>query len=342
LSEHRELIGEPPPVEPEVYEDRSRSVLSHNDSPDVGFSWSVNPYRGCFHACAYCYARTTHEYLGLGAGTDFDRKIFVKKDAPELLARAFQKRSWRGELVAFSGVTDCYQPVEAAYKLTRGCLTVCLSHRNPVGVITKSSLIRRDADLLGALAREASAMVWLTIPFLDEDAARIVEPGAPTIRKRFETMELLAKSGVPVGIGIAPVIPGLNDSDIPGLLKEAQARGARRAFHQMLRLPGSVQEVFLHRIREGLPLRAGKIERQIRVARGGGLNETRFGVRHSGRGKMWDAVEQTWRIWTRRLGFNAPQPPKESTFRRPAGAVGAPQLEFAFDEAPRADSPSDA
>ncbi|MGH2570812.1 MAG: PA0069 family radical SAM protein, partial [bacterium] len=155
LSQHRELLGEPPPAELEVWEDSSKSILSENDSPDVGFRWSVNPYRGCFHACAYCYARRTHEYLGLGAGTDFERKILVKPRAPELLDAAFRKPSWRGELVAFSGVTDCYQPLEASWKLTRGCLEVCVRWENPVVVVTKSQLVRRDVDLLKQLADRA-------------------------------------------------------------------------------------------------------------------------------------------------------------------------------------------
>src|SRR3989338_2803363 len=147
LTEHRELLGEPPSAALEIYEDQSQSILSHNNSPDIGFRWSVNPYRGCFHACAYCYARPTHEYFGFGAGTDFERKIFVKRHAPALLEQAFRKRSWQGEQVVFSGVTDCYQPLEAAWKLTQGCLEVCRDFHNPAAIITKSSLIRRDVEL---------------------------------------------------------------------------------------------------------------------------------------------------------------------------------------------------
>ncbi|MBI3458047.1 MAG: PA0069 family radical SAM protein [Candidatus Rokubacteria bacterium] len=331
LTEHRELLGEPPVAELEVYEDHSKSILSRNNSPDIGFRWSVNPYRGCFMSCAYCYARPTHEYFGFGAGTDFERKIFVKPRAPHLLEQAFRRRSWERELVAFSGVTDCYQPLEAAWKLTRGCLEVCLAFRNPVAVITKSLLIRRDAELLAALAREAQASVALSIPFLDEDVARAVEPGAPTIRRRFETMELLAKAGVPVGIGVAPLIPGLNDDAIPGLLKEAKRRGAQFAFHTLLRLPGSVKAVFFHRLQEQLPLRAARIEHRIRETRAGRLSDSRFGRRHHGEGAYWDAIEQLWRLWTRRLGFDKdaddePEPP--STFRRPSPPD--PQLEFAW------------
>ena len=331
LTEHRELLGEPPAAELEVYEDESKSILSHNDSPDIGFRWSVNPYRGCFHACAYCYARPTHEYFGFGAGTDFERRIFVKRNAPELLEEAFRRRSWQGERIVFSGVTDCYQPLEAAWKLTQGCLEVCVKYRNPAGIITKSLLIRRDADLLAALAREADCSVSISIPFRDEEIARKIEPGAPTIRRRFETMEILAKAGVPVGIGIAPIIPGLNDADIPDLLKEARRRGASFAFHTLLRLPGSVKAVFFHRLREQLPLRVKRIEHRIRETREGKLYDSRFGRRHQGQGTYWDAIEQAWEVWTKRLGFGRDEEdeaPQRRTFRRPAEAE--PQLEFTF------------
>ena len=330
LTEHRELLGEPPTAELEVYEDRSRSILSRNDSPDLGFRWSVNPYRGCFHACSYCYARPTHEYFGFGAGTDFERKIFVKPRAPQLLEEAFLRPSWMGERVIFSGVTDCYQPLEAAWELTRQCLEVCRAFHNPVGVITKSLLVRRDADLLAALAREADASVSLSIPFLDERVARIIEPGAPTINRRFETMAILAEAGVPVGIGVAPIIPSLNDADIPGLLKEAKRCGARFAFKTLLRLPGSVKAAFFHRLREGLPLQASKIEHRIRETREGRLSDSRFGHRHHGEGEYWELIEQTWELWTRRLGFQETDEelPKPPSFRRPPHRT--PQLEFAF------------
>jgi len=350
LTEHRELLGEPPVADLELYEDESQSILSRNDSPDLGFRWSVNPYRGCFHACAYCYARPTHEYFGFGAGTDFERKLFVKRRAPQLLEQAFRQSSWQGELVVFSGVTDCYQPLEAAWRLTRGCLAVCLAFRNPVAVVTKSLLVRRDVELLAALAREAQASVALSIPFLNEDIARLVEPGAPTIRRRFETMEILAQAGVPVGIGVAPVIPGLNDADIPGLLKAAKRCGAQFAFRTLLRLPGSVKEVFFHRLREQMPLRAARIEHRIREVRGGRLSDSRFGHRHHGDGEYWKSLDQVWELWTRRLGFHrrglSPEgtvpdlcdpplgtipdlrelPERPSTFRRPPGA----QLEFSW------------
>ncbi len=278
-----------------------------------------------------CYARPTHEYFGFGAGTDFERKIFIKRNAPALLEQAFRRKSWQGERVVFSGVTDCYQPLEAAWQLTRGCLEVCRDFRNPVALITKSALVRRDVDVLAALAHEAQASVSISIAFLDEAIARLMDPGAPTIRKRFETMRLLADAGIPVGIGIAPIIPGLNDSDIPSLLRQAKRCGASYAFKTLLRLPGSVKEVFFHRLREALPLRAAKIEHRLREARDGALYDHRFGHRHHGSGAYWDVIEQQWQLWTKRLGFageDADEPPP-STFRRPPQR--SPQLEFAWD-----------
>lgn len=331
LTEHRELLGEPPPIELEVYEDQSVSILSRNDSPDLGFRWSVNPYRGCFHGCTYCYARPTHEYVGFGSGTDFERKIVVKPRAPELLEEAFRRPSWRGELVVFSGVTDCYQPLEAAWKLTRGCLDVCRAFRNPAAIVTKSLLIRRDLDLLTALGREAQVSVALSIPFLEEAVARLVEPYAPTIRKRFETMRVLADAGIPVGIGVAPIIPGLNDSDIPSLLQEAKRCGAQFAFRVLLRLPGSVKAVFFHRLREAMPLKASRIEHRIRETRGGRLYDHRFGSRHTGEGAYWETIDQVWKLWVKRLGLDRPEDEhlsRSSTFRRPLQHT--PQLEFSW------------
>ena len=230
----------------------------------------------------------------------------------------------------FSGVTDCYQPLEAAWKLTRGCLEVCLAFRNPVGMITKSLLIRRDAELLAQLAREAEVSVSVSIPFADEAIARAIEPGAPTITRRFETMRILADAGVPVGIGIAPIIPGVNDSHIPALLSEAKRCGARFAFHTLLRLPGSVKAVFFHRLQEALPLAAAKIEHRIRETRQGKLSDSRFGHRHAGEGEYWDMIERAWAVWTKRVGFDQDEEdaPTRSTFRRPP--TQTPQLEFTW------------
>src|SRR5207247_6255856 len=240
LTDSVEVIGEPPEAQLEVFEENeTRSIISHNDSPDVAFDYSVNCYRGCIHGCTYCFSRPTHEYLGYGAGTDFERKIVAKVRAPELLRKELMHASWKGDELVFSFTSDTYLPLEAHYKLTRGCLEVCLEFRNPVGLITKSALIRRDIDVLRELAREASLGVFFTIPFTDRESARAVEPFAPLPDARFHAMADLAAAGIPVGIGIAPVIPGLTN-DIPDLLKRAKEAGATHAFINMLRFPGSV------------------------------------------------------------------------------------------------------
>ena len=222
-----EYLEGAPEMRLEVYVDGTRNILSKNDSPDVGFTWSVNPYRGCFHACAYCYARPTHEYLSFGAGTDFDRKIVIKPNAPALLRAAFGKKSWRRETVVFSGVTDCYQPLEASYRLTRGCLEVCVERQNPAAIITKSALVERDVDLLAELGRVAASHVTVSIPFWDAEKARAIEPYVPTPARRLRVIETLARAGISVGVNVAPIIPGLNDQDIPKIL--AAAREAGRA-----------------------------------------------------------------------------------------------------------------
>lgn len=299
-----EYLEEPPPdVRLEVYEDHSRKILATNDSPDVGFSWSVNPYRGCFHACAYCYARPSHEYLSFGAGTDFDRKIVVKPRAPELLREAFDKKSWKFETVVFSGVTDCYQPLEASYRLTRRCLEVCLLYGNPVGIITKAPLIERDAELLEALARGPGAHVTVSIPFWDQDKARAIEPYVATPHRRLRIIETLAARGIHVGVNVAPVIPGLNDQDIPRVLTAARDAGARSANFVLLRLPGSVKEVFESRLRASLPLQAERVLHRIRETRGGRLYDPRFGVRGRGEGPISDSIETLFRATARRLGL---------------------------------------
>lgn len=302
-SHHRELLEPARAAKLMVYGDETREILSRNDSPDLPFRWSVNPYRGCFHACAYCYARPSHEYWGFGAGTDFDSKIIVKEDAPRLLRLAFDKPSWRGELIVFSGNTDCYQPLEASYGLTRACLDVCSAYRNPVGIITKGALVLRDIDVLARLRRDAWIRVYFSIPFSSDDIARKVEPHAPSITKRFEAMKALADAGISTGISIAPVIPGLNEDDIPDLLDRARRAGACTATHILLRLPGSVEPVFLERMKEAFPERIGKITSRLREVRGGALTEGEFFRRHTGKGVYWEMIERLFGLAKRRAGF---------------------------------------
>jgi DNA repair photolyase len=305
ISRHVEWLEEPPVAELVVYEEEAKSILAENDSPDVGFRWSVNPYRGCQHACAYCYARPSHQYLSFGAGTDFDRRIVVKVNAPELLALELSSRSWKKESVVFSGNTDCYQPLEASYELTRRCLEVCLARGNPIGMVTKGALVRRDIDVLSRLSERCGAHVSITIPFLDESTARKIEPGAPTPNKRFETLRALSQAGIPTGIAIAPVIPGLNDKDVAGLLERAKEAGAKSAFMTLVRLSGEVLPVFRERLQETMPESAKKIESAILDVRGGRMNNSEFHERMSGKGPRWEAIEKLFEIHVRRLGLNA-------------------------------------
>jgi len=322
-----EWLGEPPPAELEVYEEEARRALAKNESPDVGFRWSLNPYRGCFHACSYCYARSSHQYLGFGAGTDFDRKIVVKTNVAERLREEFRRPSWKGEVIAFSGNTDCYQPLEAVYSLTRRCLEVCRAFRNPVGMITKGALIRRDIPLLAAMSREMKVSVSLSIPFADDATGRAVEPGASLPSQRFETLRMLSDAGIETGIAIAPVIPGLNDSHVAPLLQRARAAGAQSAFLVLVRLSGQTLPVFEERLEEAFPDRARKIWNAIEEMRGGRRNDTRFHDRMTGRGPRWSAIQTLFDVECRRLGLNRrlddsddreDSAPVASPFRRPS------------------------
>jgi len=320
LTHSVEWLGEPPQDKLEIFEETAtRTIIAHNDSPDVSFDHSVNCYRGCIHGCTYCFSRPTHEYLGYGAGTDFDRKIIAKVNAPKLLRSELMKPSWKGDEIVFSFTSDPYIPLEAEYKLTRQCLQVCTEFHQPVGIITKSALIRRDLDVLKELNAVAPLSVFFTIPFTDREAARAVEPFAPLPDARFHAMADLASAGIKVGIGIAPVIPGLT-SDIPELLKRAKEAGATQAFINMLRLPGSVAPYFEQRLRELLPTKAERVLSRVREAREGKLNSSVFGERNRGKGQYWEAIEKLFKIHSERLGFNKERVRhngQPSTFRRP-------------------------
>ena len=300
---HRELLEPAPVAKLVVYADETQTILSRNESPDLPFRWSVNPYRGCFHACAYCYARLSHEYWGFGAGTDFESKLVVKPDAPQLLRRAFEKPSWSGELIVFSGNTDCYQPLEAEYQLTRACLEVCADYRNPLVIITKGALVCRDLDVLVRLHHDAWVLVYFSIPFSSDEMARKVEPHVPSSTKRFATMKALSDAGIPTGISVAPVIPGLNDDDIPELLDRARGAGACTATFSLLRLSGSVESVFEDRMKEAFPERVRKITNRLREVRGGTLTESRFFKRQEGQGPYWKLIEQLFERAKRKAGF---------------------------------------
>jgi len=303
----------------EFLRDRSRSVLSFNESPDIGYDASLNPYRGCEHGCIYCYARPTHEYLGFSSGLDFETRIMVKEDAPLLLRAALSSPKWKPQVVALSGVTDCYQPVERALKLTRRCLEVLLEFRNPVGVTTKNHLVTRDLDLLVELARHRCAAVTISITSLDQAFQQKLEPRTSPPFKRLEAVRMLAAAGVPVGINVAPVIPALNEHEMGPILRAAVEAGAQWAGHQVVRLPHGVKDLFAEWIETHYPGRAKKVLNRIRSVHGGKLNDSRFGVRMTGQGIFAGEIHALFAIACKRAGLK-PQKAELSTaaFRRPA------------------------
>ncbi len=323
-----EWLDAPPEAHLEIYEERAKSIIAKNDSPDLGFEYSINPYRGCFHACAYCYARPSHQYLDFGAGTDFERKIVVKTNAPELLREAFMKPSWKGGLIVFSGNTDCYQPLEVSYELTRRCLQVCNEFKNPVSIITKGALIRRDLELLSDLNHRADLHVTMSIAFSDDDMARAIEPNAPRPSTRFRALSELSNAGISTSVSLAPIIPGLNDHQIPEVLKRAKECGAESAFFALLRLPLQVKDVFFTRLEESYPNRVKKVRTFLQSMKGGVLNRSDFGKRMVGEGPQWEAINWLFKDSCERLGLNKRRHRKEETpptFSRPSA-----QLQFPF------------
>lgn len=303
--------------------DASRGVIARNDSPDIGFGASLNPYRGCEHGCIYCYARPTHEYLGFSAGLDFESKIMVKRDAPELLRKELSSPRWKPQVLAMSGVTDCYQPIERRLRLTRRCLEVLVEFRNPVAVITKNRLVTRDRDLFAELARHDAAAVCLSITTLDEKLARILEPRASHPRQRLAAIEELAQAGVPVSVNAAPIIPGLNDHEIPAIISAAAQAGAQSAGFTPLRLPYGVAALFEEWLALHFPDRKEKVLNQIKAMRGGRLNDPHFGSRMEGRGIIAEQMAALFDLGCRkaRIGSDWFRLSTES-FRRPPG----PQL----------------
>ena len=303
------------------YRDASRSLIVSNDSPDVSFDFSINPYRGCEHGCIYCYARPYHEYLGLSAGLDFETTIFVKDRAPEILRAELGRPSWRGDPIGLSGVTDAYQPVERRLGLTRRCLEVLVDCRQPVGIITKGALVTRDADLLADLARHDAAHVWLTITTLDETLRRVSEPRAATADARFDAVARLAERGIPAGVMVSPVIPGLTDHEIPALIDRAREAGASFASFSMLRLPRGVRALFEQWMADHRPGEAAKVFGRLGQVRGGCGGEGGFDTRMSGEGPLAAVVDRLFEAARRRAGL-APGPPplSGSSFRRPGRA----------------------
>lgn len=303
--------------------DATRNVVAENVSPDVGFRFGVNPYRGCLHGCAYCFARPTHEFLGYSGGLDFETKIVVKHDAPNLLREFLSRPSWNCEPLAFSGVTDCYQPVERQLGLTRRCLEVCAEFRQPVSLITKNALVLRDLDLLAAMAGEGMAEVSISVTTLDPELAQDMEPKTSTPAARLRAIRELSAAGVPVRVMVAPVVAGLTDHEIPRILEAAAEAGAKDAHYVLLRLPLSVEPVFLEWLGRTQPLKAAKVESLVRQTRGGKLYQSEWRTRQVGTGGIAAQIGKMFQTFARRYGTDAGLPPLDcSKFRRPGSRQG--------------------
>ncbi|MFM1770809.1 MAG: hypothetical protein RJA22_3338 [Verrucomicrobiota bacterium] len=311
--------------------DASRTVISYNESPDLGFRASVNPYRGCEHGCIYCYARPTHEYLGFSAGLDFETRIVVKEDAPELLRAELASPKWEPQVISISGVTDCYQPVERRLRLTRRCLEVLAEFRNPVTLVTKNHLVTRDIDVLQRLAAHQAAAVHVSITTLDAALTPRLEPRASLPGHRLEALRRLREAGIPAGVVVAPVIPGITDHEIPAILEAAAGAGAQWAGYVMLRLPHGVGPLFEDWLARHFPERREKVLGRVRALRGGRLNDPRFGSRMRGAGAFADQAEALFAVASRRHGLAEEGPPlSTASFAVPAGSGGSRQSMFPF------------
>lgn len=288
----------------QFFRDTSKTALAKNDSPDIGFTFDLNPYRGCEHGCIYCYARPSHEYLGFSSGLDFETKIMVKENIHELLEKEFQKKSWKPSTISFSGNTDCYQPIERKLQLTRKCLEVFLKYRNPVGMITKNALITRDIDILSELAKLQLVNTTITITTLDKELHRKLEPRTSAPEIRLDTIEQLAKAGIPVGVSLSPIIPGLNDIEIPAILKRASEHGATFAFYTMLRLPYAVKDLFVEWLQREYPEKSEKVINRIKDIREGKLSNAEFGKRMTGSGEIAESISQLFEVTCKKYGMN--------------------------------------
>ena len=273
-----------------------KSIVNKVTSPDVGLEYSLNPYQGCEHGCVYCYARNSHEYWGYGAGLDFEQKILVKRNSVELLEQKLKSKNWKAVPIVLSGNTDCYQPIEKKLEITRELLQTFLKFKHPVGIITKNSLIQRDLDILKELAQDNLVRVSLSITSLDDKIRRLLEPRTATIKKRLDTVEVLASAGIPVNVMMAPIIPGINSHEILPLVKAVADRGACGVGYTIVRLNGAIGEIFSSWIRKALPDRADKVLNQIADCHGGSLNDSRFGSRMRGEGKFAEQVRTQFQL----------------------------------------------
>lgn len=323
--------AEDPGPTTQFYKDETATIIAYNDSPDVGFSASINPYRGCEHGCIYCYARPTHEYLGFSAGLDFESRIMVKEKAPELLRKELSSRKWKPQTLAISGVTDCYQPAERRFQLTRRCLEVLAEFRNPAGIITKNHLVTRDIDVLQDLARHNAAAVFVSITTLDSSLAQKMEPRTSLPQHRLAAVEKLHEAGIPVGVMLAPMIPGLTDHEIPAILDAAVKAGAQYAGFVPVRLPFAVKDLFEKWIELHFPDRKDKVLNRIRAMRGGKLNDPNFGSRMSGEGLFADQMASLFAVAARKAGIAGRRLELSvAAFRVPASTIEQKQKMFPF------------
>ena len=301
------LVGK---IKTEYYDDDANTVVSENQSPDVDFRYSLNPYRGCVHGCSYCYARPTHEYLGLNAGIDFESKIFVKPQAATLFRKWLSRKKWRDQVepVMLSGVTDCYQPCERELKLTRQCLEVALEHGQPMRITTKNTLVTRDIDLLEKLAAKNLVVVTISVGTLDQSLVRVMEPRSSSPQARLNAIEQLSSVGVPIKVLVAPIIPGLNDAEIPSVLGTVAERGASRAGYVMLRLPLAVEPVFVDWLETHMPDAKEKILGRVRALRGGKLYDSDFSQRMKGTGIWAQQIESLFKLHLKKSGLKSGTP----------------------------------
>lgn len=302
----------------QFYVDQSKSIVSENDSPDVNFRFSVNPYRGCEHGCSYCYARPYHEYLGLSAGIDFESQIFVKENAPLLLREWLSRKNWEPEPISFSGITDPYQPIERKLELTRECLQVAKEFRQPIYIVTKNRMVARDVDILSEMAKLNLVRVAISVTSLDPSLVKIMEPRTSTPDARLEAIQTLTGAGIPVAVLLAPVIPGINDLEIPKIIQKVAGVRARYVSYVLLRLPMAVEPIFLDWLREHFPDRADKVVQTIREIRDGKLNQSQFGERMRGKGPIAEHIRQTFKVFCKKYGVDQPMGPVDcSQFRIP-------------------------
>lgn len=314
------LAEELPVIQTQFLSDHTKSILFKNDSPDIPNAYSLNPYRGCEHGCAYCRARPYHEYLGMNAGIDFETKIMVKKDAPELLRREFSKLTWAPQCIMMSGNTDCYQPAERMYKITRQLLEVFVEFRNPVSILTKNALILRDLDLLKELAGMNLVSTMLSITSLDKDLRRKLEPRTSTAERKLDAIAELAKNSIRVGVMVGPIIPGLNDNEVPNILKRASDAGAKFVAHTILRLPYAVAPIFEDWIQKNYPEKANRVMTRIRMIRNGKLNDPNWGTRMTGTGAYADYMHRLIQSLSIKYRMDEPRVPlRVDLFRRTGG-----------------------